>query len=150
MSYQRQYGKKDKRVALSSDVIEGIKSIKYLGWEYIFQMKIARIRSEEFKYITTTRLLDGLLSVFWNSIQHLLLYFFLSNYVNAGNDLKSSNVFTIIALFGNLTGPIGILPWSISYIAKTRVSFHRIKNFLKVKDIDCSRRKNRRVNLFSC
>jgi len=38
----------DKRVSLSKDVIEGMKSIKYLGWEYIFKKKIENLRSKEF------------------------------------------------------------------------------------------------------
>ena len=38
----------DKRVGLSKDVIEGMKSIKYLGWENIFKKKIEDLRSEEF------------------------------------------------------------------------------------------------------
>jgi len=31
---------KDKRVSISTDIIQGIKSIKYLSWEEIFEKKI--------------------------------------------------------------------------------------------------------------
>jgi len=51
---------KDKRVALSKDVIEGMKSIKYLGWEKIFKGKIEALRSKEFKHVSIVRCLDGL------------------------------------------------------------------------------------------
>ena len=43
--YGKEYEKKDVRVGISKDVIEGIKSIKYLGWEEIFEKKIMQIRS---------------------------------------------------------------------------------------------------------
>jgi len=39
---------KDKRISLSTDLIEGMKSIKYLGWENIFDRKIMAIRKKEF------------------------------------------------------------------------------------------------------
>lgn len=39
---------KDKRIGLTEDVISGIKSIKYLCWESIFQEKIMDYRKEEF------------------------------------------------------------------------------------------------------
>ncbi|EAR83355.2 ABC transporter C family protein (macronuclear) [Tetrahymena thermophila SB210] len=134
--FRRQYKKKDARVSISKDVIEGMKSIKYLGWEEIFKQKIEKIRSKEFSYIITTRCLDGVLSIFWNCISYFLLFFFLVSYVNDGNNLADSNVFTIIALFGILTGPIGSLPWSIGYLVKSRVSYRRIQKFLNEKEIN--------------
>ena len=79
---------KDKRVALSKDVIEGMKSIKYLGWEKIFKGKIEAIRSKEFKYISIARCLDGLSSILWNSTSYFLLYFFLVEFADEGNDLR--------------------------------------------------------------
>jgi ABC-type bacteriocin/lantibiotic exporter with double-glycine peptidase domain len=42
--YEKEYEKKDVRVAISKDVIEGIKSIKYLCWEEIFEKKIMKLR----------------------------------------------------------------------------------------------------------
>ncbi|KAL4449108.1 hypothetical protein ABPG74_021100 [Tetrahymena malaccensis] len=134
--FRRQYKKKDARVSISKDVIEGMKSIKYLGWEEIFKQKIEKIRSQEFGYIITTRCLDGVLSIFWNCISYFLLFFFLVSYVNDGNNLADSNVFTIIALFGILTGPIGSLPWSFGYLVKSRVSYRRIQKFLNEKEIN--------------
>ncbi|EAS02577.3 ABC transporter C family protein (macronuclear) [Tetrahymena thermophila SB210] len=133
--YSKQYRMKDKRIVLTKDVIDGIKSIKYLGWEKIFQKKIEKARSGEYSFIMSTRCLDGVISVFWNSISYFLLFFFLVDFINEGNQLKDSNVFTIIALFGYLTYPMGILPWSIGYLVKIRVSFNRICQFLEDKEI---------------
>ena len=80
--------KKDKRVALSKDVIEGMKSIKYLSWENIFKSKIENIRKEEFRYVRTTRYLDGVLSALWNSVNYFLLYYFLTEFIEKGNSLR--------------------------------------------------------------
>lgn len=81
--------------------------------------KIEDLRSKEFQNSTITRSLDAFLSVFWGCANYVLLYFFLTDFVDKGNNLKDSNVFTIIALFGNLMGPISSLPWSISSLMKS-------------------------------
>lgn len=54
----------DLRVTLSKDVIEGMKSIKYLGWESIFKNKIEKKRANEFKYIFILKSLDSVFCVF--------------------------------------------------------------------------------------
>ncbi len=59
---------KDKRIQLSNDVIEGIKSIKYLSWEKIFEDKINAFRKKEFYALFLIKGGDGFLSIFWNSI----------------------------------------------------------------------------------
>jgi hypothetical protein len=68
---------KDKRVELSKDVFDGIKSIKYLGWEKLFENKIMQIRKKEFCMMTSARAMDGFIACFWNSVSVVLLYFFL-------------------------------------------------------------------------
>jgi len=123
--------KKDERISLSTDIIEGIKSIKSLGWEKIFEKKINAIRNKEFKYIFSIRGLDALMSLFWNTIAHFLLFVFLICYVNGGHSLQDSNIFTIIALFTYLTFPIGIIPWAIGDFIRVLNSIKRIDLFLK-------------------
>lgn len=72
---------KDKRVALITDLIEGMKSIKYLNWEHIFKNKILEIRKKEFNILTILRSLDGSLGIFWNTLSVFLMYCFIVNFV---------------------------------------------------------------------
>ncbi|EAR92658.2 ABC transporter C family protein (macronuclear) [Tetrahymena thermophila SB210] len=134
--YDKIYGCKDNRISLSKDVIEGMKSIKYLGWETIFSNKIKDLRRKEFFQISVMRIIDGFFSTFMLSLGYLLLYIFIVSYVNDGNDLQDSNVFTIIALFGNLAFPIGMIPFTTKCISKARISFLRIKGFLNIEEIN--------------
>lgn len=128
----------DKRVTLSKDVIEGMKSIKYLGWESIFKNQIEKKRSNEFKYLFIIKLLDSIFSIFWNCIHYVFLYYFLSEFVESGNDLKPINVFTLIALFSKMIAPIALIPWSIREINLFKVSFNRIEAFLNQLEINHS------------
>ncbi|KAL4480900.1 hypothetical protein ABPG73_020921 [Tetrahymena malaccensis] len=142
---RRKQQHKDARITLSKDVVEGIKGIKYLGWEGIFKQKIDKIRSQEFNNVIITRCLDGVLTIFWNCISYFLLFFFLVTYVSDGKSLADSNVFTIIALFGILKGAIGALPWSIAQLIKSRVSFIRTQKYLNIQEINY----NKVINLDS-
>ncbi|KAL4449679.1 hypothetical protein ABPG74_007502 [Tetrahymena malaccensis] len=131
---------KDQRISMSKDIIEGIKNIKFLCWEDIFSLKIKQLRKKEFKQIAFIRILDGIQTTFFISSSYFLLYILISSFVDDGNNLQDTNVFTIIALFGNLAHPIGMIPFSIRCISKSRVSFIRIKNFLNFKEINNPRR----------
>jgi hypothetical protein len=86
---------KDKRIALSSDVIQGIKSIKYLSWEEIFERRIAAIRKLEFKHLSVYKGLDVVLGVLWNYLPTLMLFLTLTWYVYEGNKLEDANVMTV-------------------------------------------------------
>ena len=95
----------------------------------------------EYKYATVTRIFDGLLSVFWNCSSYLLLFVLLTGFIDEGNDLRDSNVFTIIALFGMLMEPVSMLSWIFNLLVKQRVSYKRIKSYLNEKEINISNGK---------
>lgn len=93
---------KDKRISLSSDMIEGMKSLKYLNWENIFYEKILKIRKSEYNYIKLFRLCVGFVMMFWNSITYLLLYTYILKYTESVNmTLRESgaNIYVIISIF---------------------------------------------------
>lgn len=55
---------------------------------------------------------------------------------NGEDALKSTNVFTIIALFNLLTFPLGVIPYSVNQLINTTVSYKRIKTYLDLKEIN--------------
>ena len=89
---------KDKRITLTTDIVNGIKSIKYLSWEKIFKDKIDEIRKKEFKALATFRIIDSCLMLFWECLPSVLLCISLVAFIKAGNDLGSANVFTVYYL----------------------------------------------------
>ncbi|EGR29740.1 hypothetical protein IMG5_149230 [Ichthyophthirius multifiliis] len=150
--YGKVYEAKDARVSVSKDVIEGIKSIKYLCWEEIFQKKIFQLRGVEFKFIVFAKILQGIFNIFWGSISYIILCILLTQYNNKGdNKLQDFNVFTIIALFGQLTFPLAIIPWALGFFFKIKVSYDRIQRYLNQREINMNNiitfeNNNNRVN----
>jgi ABC-type bacteriocin/lantibiotic exporter with double-glycine peptidase domain len=86
---------KDKRISLSTDVFQGIKSIKYLSWEEIFQRRISDIRKMEFGALASYKAYNTCEGVFWNTFPSLMLFLTLVWYVHEGNNLYDANVFTV-------------------------------------------------------
>ncbi|KAL4440934.1 hypothetical protein ABPG74_009347 [Tetrahymena malaccensis] len=127
---------KESRISLTKDVIDGIKSIKLFGWEGIFSKKIQKNRSREYKHLFFLRLIEAFLMLFFQSLSQILLYYFIASYIDDGNSFQNSNVFTIIALFGYLSYPLGILPESFRELIKFKVSFKRIQSFLNLSEIE--------------
>ncbi|KAL4449622.1 hypothetical protein ABPG74_007445 [Tetrahymena malaccensis] len=125
----------DKRVSLTRDIIEGIKSVKYLGWEQIFLNKIDKAREKEFNLTRKIQLLDCLGNILWISLGYILLYVFLSAYSDEGNDVLKQNIFTVLALFAYIKQPLGNIPYAINFFLKAKVQISRIDQFLQQKEI---------------
>ena len=62
------------------------------------------IRKNEFKMLAIIKISDGFLSVFWNCVGRVFLYFFITKYLAVkGNKLEDANVFTLITIFETIT-----------------------------------------------
>jgi ABC-type bacteriocin/lantibiotic exporter with double-glycine peptidase domain len=86
---------KDKRIALTTDVIQGMKAIKYLSWENIFLKKINETRRPEFKCLAIYKTIDGLLLILWNFIPTMMPFVTLIWYTSQGYNISDFNVFTV-------------------------------------------------------
>lgn len=104
---------KDKRVSLIKDVINCMKSIKYLSWEKVFIDKIMKHRKEEFKTMCFWKMNDSFMQILWNCLRLLLMYGFLSNFISNGHQLKDTNIFVVIMLFELLSNPLQMIPWTV-------------------------------------
>lgn len=105
---------KDKRVQLVNEVIQGIKAIKAYVWEDIMKRKIEDARSEELKALAVKKYLDALCVYLWAVTSMLCCVGTVIMMVLLGDALEAKTVFTAIALFGILLGPINSLPFVIN------------------------------------
>ncbi|EAS02568.3 ABC transporter C family protein (macronuclear) [Tetrahymena thermophila SB210] len=127
---------KDSRVSLSKDIIEGIKNIKYLGWENIFKQKIEKIRGNEVKFTKLVKVFDIFQNTVFNMLSYFMIFTLLVSFVNDGNQLVDSNIFTLIALYNVIYLPLIFLPWNVSSLTEIYVQYKRIINFLNQQEID--------------
>ena len=133
--YERMMQHKDVRISLTQDVLMGIRQIKYLNWEPIFEKKIIQIRQKEFHCLTVAKYLDALCVFFWAATTIVISTFSFVAYDTLGEDVRKINVFTAISLFNILIFPLNALPWTIGGMLTGRVSFKRLMEFFSTPEV---------------
>ena len=87
---------KDERISFTTDIINGIKSIKFLSWEKIFKRKLETIRKKEFNNYFKFNIIYSFVDMFWEILPYLIIFFSLKQYVEEGNSIIDANIFTVI------------------------------------------------------
>lgn len=97
-----------------------------MSWEKVFIDKIMETRKQEFKNLCYWKINDSLMQIIWDCMRIVLMYGFLSNYLNEGNQLKNTNIFVVIMLFEMLNYPFKMIPWALG---KNLLINYLVKNF---------------------
>ncbi len=94
--YQLLMGIKDKRIDFMADILKGMKSLKYLGWENIFLQKIAALRKREFYHLAKIKYLDAFCIVIWTVTSTTIVTVCLITFKLLGQtQFQTTNVFTV-------------------------------------------------------
>lgn len=86
---------KDQRVSLTTNILNGIKSIKYFRWEETFYSKILSIREKEFAMIGLAKYLDAFCVFFWATTSIILTVSTFYAFSFIGYNIVEDNVFTV-------------------------------------------------------
>lgn len=128
---QKQLSKiRDRRVKLSSEVIGGMKVIKFQAWEKDFQERVEIVRNEELvmyrKYIIANCVSTGI----YTAIPLLVSISTFIAYVGSGHELDVATALTSLALFEILRFPLFMLPNVLNNMVEAKVSVDRVQSFL--------------------
>lgn len=138
--YQRsQMLKKDERVRLVSEILNGIKVLKLYAWELSFIKRINFLREEEVYQLRIFQFLEGTQYFVWSSAPLLVA---LASFVTfvlidpANNILDSQTAFVSLTLFNTMRGPLFLLPFGIVSLIQGAVSIGRINSYLNAEELD--------------
>ena len=115
-----------------SEILRGIRVIKYFGWEPYFAQKVFKSREEELKYLKGRKYLDAVCVYLWATTPVLISVVTFAIFALLKNQLTAANVFTSVALFAMLTGPLNAFPWALNGLVESFVSLKRVDKFLKL------------------
>uniref|UniRef100_A0A8C8GKH1 ATP-binding cassette sub-family B member 6 n=1 Tax=Oncorhynchus tshawytscha TaxID=74940 RepID=A0A8C8GKH1_ONCTS len=127
---------KDSRVKLMTEVLFGIRVIKFYNWEAYFAQKIADFRRQELSHLKAIKYLDAVCVYTWGSLPIVISIITFVTYVLLGHELTAATVFTTLALVGMLIVPLNSFPWVLNGILEAKVSLDRIQRFLKLPNQD--------------
>ncbi|XP_033125832.1 multidrug resistance-associated protein 7-like [Anneissia japonica] len=130
---------KDDRVKLMSEILSGIRVIKFYAWELSFQEKVNRLRSLELDSLKGIKYLDAWCVYFWATTPVLISILTFTTYAGIGGSLTAAKVFTSVALFNMLIGPLNAFPWVINGVIEAWVSARRVESFLQLEDNDLNK-----------
>ncbi|KAI5626621.1 multidrug resistance-associated protein 7 isoform X1, partial [Silurus asotus] len=129
---------KDNRVKLMTEVLFGIRVLKFYNWEQHIAEKINQSRKKELSHLKTLKYLDAVCVYTWAALPVVISILTFVTYVLLGNSLTAAKVFTTLALVGMLILPLNAFPWVLNGTLEAKVSLDRIQLFLSLHDQDFS------------
>jgi ATP-binding cassette subfamily C (CFTR/MRP) protein 1 len=120
----------DKRTSIMSEVINGMRVIKFYDLEEPFKKMAGTFRNEEAKRMLRIAWLQGGFGLVLFVGPVLVAVSCFATYTAAGNKLTPAKVFTALPLFSLLRMPMGFLPSILLSIINCKVALKRISGFL--------------------
>ncbi|KAJ3009692.1 UNVERIFIED_CONTAM: hypothetical protein HDU68_002544 [Siphonaria sp. JEL0065] len=125
----------DKRVKITTEILSGIRIIKFFAWEVPFLHRIAEIRNSEMALILKRSIFTTLgqtVASVTPIVAASLSFVVYSTY----NTLDAATVFSALSWFSMLQGPLSFYPQLINSWADFHVAIERIEDFLLAPELD--------------
>ncbi|KAJ3195479.1 hypothetical protein HK101_011982 [Irineochytrium annulatum] len=134
----------DKRTSMMNEALQGIRVIKYFGWEPEFIKRITVAREAELGKIKQLwgYWLGFYCLSFGTSIMVIFISFFFYSYV-FGNVLDAATAFTSIYFLRSLSMNLGFLPMIAMQIMRAKVALDRVADFLKEEELEKYQKESR-------
>jgi ABC-type multidrug transport system fused ATPase/permease subunit len=127
----------DNRVDATNEILNGIRIIKYFGWENRFIDKIVALRSKELNNIVRIGVFYCFTNVVSKSASILCFFLTFSAYTLLANQpLDAAKAFTTVILLERLSEMMTQLPHEIMWALQANVSMQRIAAFLKEPELE--------------
>uniref|UniRef100_A0A7N9AP32 ATP-binding cassette, sub-family C (CFTR/MRP), member 10 n=1 Tax=Mastacembelus armatus TaxID=205130 RepID=A0A7N9AP32_9TELE len=127
---------KDSRVKVMTEILFGIRVIKFYNWEPHFTQKVTNYRNQELSHLKAIKYLDAMCVYTWAALPVVISILTFITYVLLGNQLTAAKVFTTLALVGMLIFPLNCFPWVLNGILEAKVSLERIQRFFRLTNQD--------------
>ncbi|XP_008565012.1 PREDICTED: multidrug resistance-associated protein 7 isoform X2 [Galeopterus variegatus] len=131
-SNQEMLQHKDARVKLMTELLSGIRVIKFCGWEQALGARVEACRARELGRLRVIKYLDAACVYLWAALPVVISIVIFITYVLMGHQLTATKVFTALALVRMLIFPLNNFPWVISGLLEAKVSLDRIQHFLNL------------------
>ena len=96
----------------------------------MFARRVEQARAQELAALAVRKYLDALCVYFWAATNLLFSLTTFGLYALMGQPLTAGTVFTSLALFNVLLGPLNSFPWVINGVVEAGVSVRRLGQFL--------------------
>ncbi|TMW58096.1 hypothetical protein Poli38472_011684 [Pythium oligandrum] len=123
------------RVKLTSEVLQGIRAIKFYGWEVAIQQQIQQARVREvvlLRKYNFMRLYNSVLLMFAPMAINAVCFMV---FVLLGHEINVTTTFAVLALTNATRLPFSVLANSSVYVSEAMTSTTRVGNFLQAGEV---------------
>ncbi|KAG2004853.1 ATP-binding cassette transporter [Coprinopsis cinerea AmutBmut pab1-1] len=125
----------DKRVQLTNEVLQGIRLVKFYGWEGFYIQQIGQYRGQEVKTLRTSALALAALTCIFQFTPVLAAILSFITYSLTGHELDVATIFTALQLFNIIRIPLLVFPLVMSSLASALIALGRIGKFLSSEEL---------------
>jgi len=124
----------DLRLKMLNEILNGIKVIKFYGWELPFQSLIGKVREDEIKYYSYNAYYGIISSFTWSSAPFLVAAVSFATFVLISKDniLDPGTAFVSLTIFYLIRFPLAMLPTTISLIIQVRIFLFFNQHYIKL------------------
>jgi ABC-type multidrug transport system fused ATPase/permease subunit len=121
---------RDKKMAVVTEALQGIRQIKFSAFEENWQRKIMEVRKRELKTQWQVFKFDTILIAIWIAGPVLLAAVALATYAIIHKTLSPSIAFTTVSVFEALEMTLAVIPELITQYLDAKISATRIEKYL--------------------
>ncbi|CAI7775816.1 unnamed protein product [Closterium sp. NIES-54] len=121
---------KDARVQAMQELLDHVAAVRAMAMEGALLSRINAARHLELSALAVRKYLDAWCVYFWACTPVLFSLATFSSLLLLGRSLNAPVVFTSLALFNVLLGPLNSFPWVINGIVEALISVRRLEAFL--------------------
>ncbi|KAI1180948.1 P-loop containing nucleoside triphosphate hydrolase protein [Nemania sp. FL0916] len=120
----------DQRVALTQEILQSVRFVKYFGWEAAFMKRLGEVRDREIHGIQVLLAIRNAINSVSLSLPIYASFLSFITYSLTDHGLSPAEVFSSLALFNGLRLPLNLLPLVIGNVVDAWSSMKRIQDFL--------------------
>ena len=135
VKYQKEIiSKKEKRMKITSQAFDLIKTIKLYSWEDYFLNKIRKEREEELLYFKKVQIVSFFIDTMTWSICPILNFISILTYNIFNEPMELSKLLTSLYIFHNLTDPLFLIPEYANGLNNSLITLKKLEAFLFSKE----------------
>ncbi|KAH7072955.1 P-loop containing nucleoside triphosphate hydrolase protein [Paraphoma chrysanthemicola] len=126
----------DQRVSLTQEILQGVRFVKYFGWETSFLERIQNIRKKEIHAIQILLTIRNAILAVGMSMPVFASMISFITYSQVNSSLDPAPIFSSLALFNSMRIPLNFLPLVIGQVIDANASIKRIQEFLLAEEAE--------------
>ncbi|KAI8825367.1 P-loop containing nucleoside triphosphate hydrolase protein [Chytriomyces cf. hyalinus JEL632] len=126
----------DERVKVTSEVINGIKIVKFFAWETPFFERLTLLRDQELAQHFKLRMINATFSAIMNILPSFTNVIVFSVYRSLGNSVDAATVFATLSVINLIKLPIAVAPFISQSMFSSLVSLERLAKFLAAEEME--------------